>query len=369
MLRLITRMAGLIVICLITAIALLPALLGNTGSILLLSTTWSSSLVVGLTRTAPPGLYLLDMASGLHLPLGNIIYVGDVPLVSPDGSQYAILVNNDVYLLKNETLTLTRLTNTPGASKLHLIWSPAGDHLAVTLADPPGAPGDIAIIDMVSSAADYLTETPQQNEILLDWSPDGESLLFARPAETSSSLYLVSPDGGNLRRLNDGYWGQFSPDGDLIASMTGVGLFVTTPSGLIQHVFPFTYVFYWSNSGRYLTVINEDAIVIADMTDGTRRILIESRQTFGAVSWSPDDSQLTFVLGDDIYIATASGSPRRLTQTPEVEYAPVWSPDGTQIAFLRQGSSSAVCTPNLLSGKQICHPIAAGRFFNAAWLR
>jgi Tol biopolymer transport system component len=54
-----------------------------------------------------------------------------------------------------------------------------------------------------------------------NWSPDGKRLVFSSDGGTAGGLFLVNPDGSNLRRLTTTtggeYGASFSPDGKWIA--------------------------------------------------------------------------------------------------------------------------------------------------------
>ena len=105
------------------------------------------------------------------------------------------------------------------------------------------------------------------------------------------------------------------------------------------------------------------ALWLADPSSGERRRLLGiedllggERQTFGeaeqalrerlrlsargitSYQWSPDGGRILVPVSGDLYEHdAASGTTRRLTDSPTPEFDPRYSPDGTRIAFVRDG--------------------------------
>jgi dipeptidyl aminopeptidase/acylaminoacyl peptidase len=83
------------------------------------------------------------------------------------------------------------------------------------------------------------------------------------------------------------------------------------------------------------------AIFVSAITGGTPRRITADGKSEGAVAWSPDSKQMTF-LSDatepgqfQLYVVNAAGgSPRQLTSVKGFLASPGWSPDGKTIAFL-----------------------------------
>lgn len=135
------------------------------------------------------------------------------------------------------------------------------------------------------------------------WAPDGWSIAVSQ----ADGIWLVDPDGSNLRRIGSrlGSWLSWSPDSRqlLYAHRDGPN-------------FP------------------ESLLAVLDVDTGSTREL-GAGQT---ASWSPDGQKIAYerVLGcvcaPEIRVLTlASGLSRRLTQG----YSPHWSPDGRRIGFTR----------------------------------
>ena len=156
----------------------------------------------------------------------------------------------------------------------------------------------------------------------LNWTPDGEQVLFvyggasnrqgetpnptSNPDGATQSLWLVSADGGEPRKLADGAAPSLSPGGDRVAFLRG---------GQI-----------WS--------IRLDG-------DGEEKQLLRIRGRAGSLRWSPDGSMLAFVSsrGDHSFIGVydlAANSVHYLDPSVDRDGNPVWSPDSRRIAFTRQ---------------------------------
>lgn len=133
------------------------------------------------------------------------------------------------------------------------------------------------------------------------FSPDGSRLVLTGDEE----LYVINSDGGGLRFLTEGEYGDWSPTGNWIAHRAchggACGLWETNAD---------------SGEQRRLTTGGSD----------------------GQPAWSPNGQQIAYISQDDgnfeIYRIDADGSNKvRLTNSPSSDGLPVWSPNGQWIAF------------------------------------
>jgi hypothetical protein len=133
------------------------------------------------------------------------------------------------------------------------------------------------------------------------FSPDGSRMVLTGDNE----LYIINSDGGGLRFLAEGEYGDWSPTGNWIAHRACYG----------------------GACGLYET--NAD-------TGEQRRLTTGGSD--GQPAWSPNGQQIAYISQDDgnfeIYRIDADGSNKvRLTNSPSSDGLPVWSPDGQWIAF------------------------------------
>ncbi len=138
-----------------------------------------------------------------------------------------------------------------------------------------------------------------------------EVISFYSNRDGNWEIYVMSPDGSNIRRL--------SSNEALDAALV------------------------WSPDGQRATFTSErtgDREVYVMNADGTGLTnLSNNPATDSDASWSPDGSKLAFESsrreGDwDIWVMNADGSnPVNLTNTEGGDGKAVWSPDGTKIAF------------------------------------
>jgi TolB protein len=99
-------------------------------------------------------------------------------------------------------------------------WSPDGTRLAYTHGSDEGDPGDICVIRLATGAKSCATSSPEY-DISVKWSPDGTKLVFTRDSFSTSSIFMVRPDGTGLTQITpSGFFDVgpcISPDGRFIA--------------------------------------------------------------------------------------------------------------------------------------------------------
>jgi Tol biopolymer transport system component len=146
------------------------------------------------------------------------------------------------------------------------------------------------------------------------WSPDGSKLVFQSNRTGEWHLYLMNPDGTDVRDLTPTFKDcrnpTFSPDGSKV-------------------------VFYSASSGNdEIYVMNADGTGIRNLTNHPASDIHPH--------WSPDGTKIIFnSLRDDrarfdVYRMNADGGDvTRLTATTEDETCAQFSPDGTHVVFLR----------------------------------
>lgn len=83
---------------------------------------------------------------------------------------------------------------------------------------------------------------------------------------------------------------------------------------------------------------NMASLLIFDLLNGERRLLVSRGGLNTTPEWSPDGRQIIFVSAMDgnaeLYTINADGTGlKRLTFSPSIESSPTWSPTGRQIAF------------------------------------
>jgi Tol biopolymer transport system component len=138
------------------------------------------------------------------------------------------------------------------------------------------------------------------------WAPDGRSIAVSQYFNGTDGIWLVDPDGSNLRRI---------------------GRYGSRPS--------------WSPDSRRLLYEHREGpnfpqslLAVLDVDTGSTRELGDGQKA----RWSPDGQMIAYerVLGCECppeirVLSIATGASRRLARG----YTPTWSPDGRRIAFIR----------------------------------
>jgi TolB protein len=193
----------------------------------------------------PPGIYLVELASGKKRPLFTEGSLNISPSISPDGQQVAfarsVAGNTEIFVAGIDGGNLRRLTTSPGIDT-NPSWSPSGRELAFTSSragnpmiyamDAEGAnvrritfsgeyndgaswrpdgtqivyssrrgnSFDVAATDLVTYESRTVTSGPGSKESPT-FSPDGRRIAFAWQRGGSTQIYVMGADGTEPRQL------------------------------------------------------------------------------------------------------------------------------------------------------------------------
>ena len=245
-------------------------------------------------------------------------------------------------------------------------YSPCGSMIAYQADFEGDEDYDIYLADGSGRNARKLTDGVADNEHP-EFSPDGGKVAFVSTRENDmENLYVVSSEGGSLRRLTneelpvaDHAW---SPDGTMIAYGVGISdedffSIVNVNTGKTKKVLFKRNVEYsiaggyggkqiqWSADGkRLLFVSNEnDSNDIGELELATRksRWIVRSSNDKYSPRWSPDGEKLAYLEVRDPNIVLkvrSSGGTRVVSRKTGVSRSPQWLPDGSGLLYVN-GSS------------------------------
>jgi Tol biopolymer transport system component len=233
---------------------------------------------------------------------------------------YASMQNSNVqiYLINADGTKPTQLT-VGGQGGVEPSWSPDGKKLVFQN-------NGLWIADITSGVVSVLpTPTTMENRwrVKPAWSPDGEWIAFNNENGTLGDIYLIKPDGTDLRRLT--YTADISRDGNLVWSPDSKAI-----------------AFSADRDGNIEIYVLNVAEVLNGSQAGKQRQLTPTTNASGmknlVSSWSPDGSRIVFSSNRDgnseIYVMDSDGNNLvRLTDNPASDKEPAWSPDGNRIAF------------------------------------
>lgn len=224
-------------------------------------------------------------------------------------------------------------------------WSPDSQRLVLSIKEKPSGGGlygigDLLVLNVRSGRKIQLTHHPS-NDLYPAWSPDGQWIAFIRytpnppcgemPTTGSfdkcdnASLYLIRPDGSDLRLLLEPVHIE-APD------------WIDMPYNAPR----------WSPNSQWLAIMVESEglpslinqeIALVNIETGELRRLTDNLVWDIMPNWSPDGKRLAFVSGrdgsDDVFVMNIDGTNTvNLSHDPGLDYAPVWSPGGNYIAFI-----------------------------------
>ena len=197
---------------------------------------------------------------------------GDIYVVEPDGS-------NKRPLIAGPAFEWGPIWSRDG-TRHPIAWSPDGTQIAfhccgdddrIFVAAADGSSGAVEVGD------------PTLPAMRPDWSPDGRLIAFAGETPTEMGVYVMSPDGSDVRRLSqaaDVGMLDWSPDGQLIAyhasQATGgpTHLRVVAPDGSFDNEVagtpPGSILPFWSPDGDRIRLLERTEQTLRDSGGGKR---------------------------------------------------------------------------------------------------
>lgn len=177
------------------------------------------------------------------------------------------------------------------------------------------------------------------------WSRDGISLVFhsweGQPP-AARKLFVVHADGTRLRALGaDGRFGDWSPDGKQIAHENDNGLWVVNLDGSGRTALGDGKSPRWSHDGSRLGYLTNGRLTVRNLVDDSEvQLLDHSFDASEGLDWAPDDTQVAVVAKHQgvtgLWIVDSKNpqAPPRLRQKGELMGQLAWSPDGKQLAII-----------------------------------
>jgi len=144
------------------------------------------------------------------------------PSWSPDGVQL-VYESNGIFTVKVDCFMLSQKCNTSPifiTNGSEPVWSPDGKYIAYNGWPDLVNKGKILVVKL--QYPDVFLQISPNDEYCHrpQWSPDGTRLIF----DCNKGLYVVNSDGSNLKLIADGADAKWSPDGRLIAFIGGKSL-------------------------------------------------------------------------------------------------------------------------------------------------
>ncbi|HSB11259.1 MAG TPA: S9 family peptidase [Blastocatellia bacterium] len=247
------------------------------------------------------------------------------PVLSPDGTQFAMVRNEQIVLMPSEGGWPVTLTTT-GGGKSGVAWSPDGKMLAYA------SQGGIWVVDVRGGEPKRLTNAPAgagdprgASDRQPQWSPKGNWILYETGRRGNNDLMIVSADG-----LTSSY---------LTSTDADEGSAAWSPDG--------TRVSYTERAPQYFS----GRLKILSFDAATGRAKGEPLELYtapvdrgggwiiGRAAWTPDGKNLAVVLQntgwDKVHlIPAAGGAPKQITTGEWDDDAPVFSRDGKWMAVV-----------------------------------
>jgi len=199
--------------------------------------SWSpnaSFIATYSNRDGNTEIYLLDLEGKPALRMTNDPGEDVLPVISPDGKKIAFMSNRNqksrsLFLMKVDGSEVRALTNNETYEESPS-WHPNGKSLLFTrqLRDDNdttyAANGEIFTFDLSTKIATRVSHKEGYDSGAV-YDPKGEKIAFYGPGERSFDIFIMNPDGSEIKNITkdtlDAYSPSWSPDGQWIAYTAG----------------------------------------------------------------------------------------------------------------------------------------------------
>jgi dipeptidyl aminopeptidase/acylaminoacyl peptidase len=240
-------------------------------------------------------------------------------------------------------------------------WSPDGASIVYAQTATKPGPSPVTGLAVIAGTHGASTLITQGDDSPWSWSPNGKWIAFTRFENQDSNLYIVRPDGTQLKRLHASISGAatWSPDSRLLLARNRQGLATIDLAGRAR-AFPHARCAgdgAWSPNGRWIVfpkcASTQTHLRLAiEHPDGTAFRWLTTSTDNDHPAWSPDSSRLAYrhfrQIGylDHTQILLISISGKKLgsldSTAQDHDESPQWSPDGRQIVFDRDAAGEPI---------------------------
>ena len=244
---------------------------------------------------------------------------GGIPLYSPDGEWLAFTSGGEIHLWARQESGEERQLTALGGRVSSMTWSPNAQHIAF-IGDRHGS-RDLWVVSVPGGRVRQLT-SEERFDGFPSWSPDSRTIYFQRMDEwwVHHDILAIPVEGGDTRLVTE--------DRDLFDYTSGsrFGQPAISPDGH-QVMFP-SFRGGWINQW------------VVSSTGGTARVVSQTEADQDYAAWSPDGRRILYTSNHDgtirLNLVASDGGDSEVLFDPGMGFIrnPTWSPDGSQVAFV-----------------------------------